>query len=804
MSAVASAVTGRSSWGVIGRNVPGPLKSRPELQGVVRSAIDGGLEYLLDPPPSNGLRSPFPCWAVVDETTCELNLDRLRDRRFASLRQLRVRLEMPKEDGTAWDALLDEADGVIRETLECAGKLHAIGVGLALLQPDNLLYQDDRTKGDIRVLLPDVGFVRVRTTLVPDWMRPDCEFARLWDESPEKMLTRSFVLAKYPEFADRVVGGLDRDRPVGLSFKGDVRTLARLIAWLLTGSVVTTIPDLSTSSSIVLPFSRAAVWSVLRDALEGRIDSPSKLEQAPVGSSVTSNGYIGYYGLWMPITVPSGSTVNKINYSNSAATKVPYTLYSTGGKLYKYTTVPKKLSQLNKVTFWYYAQNTIAVSNIGTTISSINSMAGGTQNSQYELYWDETAKYFVVSGQINATSHNMEPLAVPGYVTNANMAAGNLYGLFAWSQMLGGQFSINGTEFAKIGNLVTNPSTGINVVTQTQDLVYPSNYAAVGNLTCINDCPTSTTISASNTAATQPTPTYVTPYVNPGWTSVTAASLLTYPLDTASGNLLDPGSTTVFVLNTATTGMNANGIRSGRMVDAAGLAAINFAKCGSNISCPTSSYNQGDVDLAGGTYFVWETGVQPWNQTSYLMSQATTPVLEVFDAPLQVSFVVPTGAKYGSYQGATISLQYGGFGDLWGIPNKCIDVSTNAACNFAQAPLYQALNFRWTPDFSIPCTTTAGGACDGTAGLVTVATTQGTGASTVNAGTTYYAKALDKEVRLRNATLDPTNPCTAAGLTAPAVSTLSLATSFADPSTNVGAKPVVTAAPRVIHGVKQY
>ena len=524
------------------------------------------------------------------------------------------------------------------------------------------------------------------------------------------------------------------------------------------------------------------------------------IEYTPVGSSVTSNGYIGYYGLWMPITVPSGSTVNKINYSNSAATKVPYTLYSTGGKLYKYTTVPKKLSQLNKVTFWYYAQNTITVSNIPGTVNSIGSMVGGTQNSQYELYWDETAQYFVVSGKINATSHNMEPLAVPGFVTNANMVTGNNYGLFGWSQMLGGQFSINGTEFAKIGNLVTNPSTGINVVTQTQDLVYPSNFAAVGSLTCINDCPTSGQITTSNNAATAATPSYVTPYVNPGWTAVLAANLVTYPLNGATGNMQDPAPATTDVLNIATSGMNANGIRSGRLVDTAGLAAINVAKCGSTVSCPSSSYNQGDVDVAGGIYYVWETGVQPWNQTTYLMSQATTPVLEVFDAPLQVSFVVPTGAKYGSYQGATISLQYGGFGDLWGIPNKCIDVSTNAACNFAQVALYQALNFRWTPDFSIPCTTTAGGACDGTAGLVTVATTQGT----VATGTQYYAKALDKEVRLRNATLDAPNPCTTAGLSAPTVSTLSLASSFADPSINVGAKPVVTTAPRVIHGVKQY
>jgi hypothetical protein len=44
---------------------------------------------------------------------------------------------------------------------------------------------------------------------------------------------------------------------------------------------------------------------------------------------------------------------------------------------------------------------------------------------------------------------------------------------------------------------------------------------------------------------------------------------------------------------------------------------------------------------------------------------------------------VPSGAAYGSYAGTTLVLQYGGFGQLWGIPGSCIDPVTNATVSCA-------------------------------------------------------------------------------------------------------------------------
>lgn len=229
------------------------------------------------------------------------------------------------------------------------------------------------------------------------------------------------------------------------------------------------------------------------------------------------------------------------------------------------------------------------------------------------------------------------------------------------------------------------------------------------------------------------------------------------------------------------------------MVTAADATTIMSRK---NAACGNcDSFSQGDVDLLdeGSSYYVWETGGQPWNQLAILMDGAT-PV--AFDPPLQLSFVVPTGAKYGSYEGATISLQYGGFGDLWGIPNECVDITTNATCDFTPGTGTAQNNQRWTSLFSIPF--------DAATGHVTATIAQGS----VAQGTRYLVKPLDMEVRLANVTGNTPNPCTAASLSAPAINLAALpgASSFQDPQPLTGTKPTFATAPapQVIHGVKQY
>ncbi len=502
-----------------------------------------------------------------------------------------------------------------------------------------------------------------------------------------------------------------------------------------------------------------SVWRYgLYDAATGaQVTRQSGFPVEYTTGGVTYNGYIGYYGLWMQgVTVPSGATLNQVTYGNSGATKTPYTLLKTGGKLSKFTTVQKTLADLNKVTFWYFAQANIPAT--GTP-----AMTGG---SQYELYWDDAAQVFKVSGKQGA-SGNMEPYATPVAVANADMLTANPWGLQGWSQMMGGQFGIKGNDFANLTGV--SPST-ISVRAQMQDIVYPSQYAAIGNLTCINDCPTAALIATSNGGSGSA-------YANSGWNPVASNAFITYTLDGTAGNLVDPLSAPV--VSTATTGTNANGVRSGRLVTATDAAAIITAKNGFCNNCGT--FNQGDVDFlpVGSSYYVWETGANNWNQLSLLMN-GSTPV--TFDPPLPVNFVVPSGAKYGSYAGATIGLQYGGFGDLWGIPNECVDVTTNAACDFTPGTGTAQNNQRWTSKFSIPF--------DATTGVVTAA--QGS--------TQYLVKPMDKEIRLAKISCAGTGLSTA-GLTNTGLPT---AADFIDPTATVGAKPIVTDAPKVIHGVVQY
>ena len=126
-------------------------------------------------------------------------------------------------------------------------------------------------------------------------------------------------------------------------------------------------------------------------------------------------------------------------------------------------------------------------------------------------------------------------------------------------------------------------------------------------------------------------------------------------------------------------------------------------------------------------------------------------------------------------------LQYNGFGDLFGVPGKCVNPITNEAGDCATMT-----NARYVPEFAIPFSQTTG-----------VAT---------NGSTNYLVKWLDREIRFAKKTVAD---CTAAGLSLPSGVTLPTSAGLKDPSSSssdvyIGAKPTVTDAPRVIHGVVQY
>ncbi len=494
---------------------------------------------------------------------------------------------------------------------------------------------------------------------------------------------------------------------------------------------------------------------------------PLEYVDTSVTPNETYNGYIGYYGLYMPVTVASGATVNKISYDTNPPTKTPYTLLKTGGKLTKYSTIVKSLADLHKLPIWYYHYSATPVPVTG---GSITSMLASTY---YQIYWDNTLSRFYVMSQYNSISGNMEPLATPGYMSNADMVAADIYswGLSGWSQLLGGNFYIKGTDFALLDtNLSSTP-----VITQTQDVVYPQDFASInaaGGLQCIGDCPTAASIASST-------------MVSPGWGPFSTLVNYSYTLDPATGNLLDATSAPVVQTTTST-------VYSGRLVTATDMAAIQAAKTG---LCGTGcTYSQSDIDLlASPTYYQWQTSSDSWSQMAFLNDGTNTVI---FYPPLPVAFTVPNGSAYENLAGSTISLEYGEFGNLWGIPNKCVDASTNLDCVFddpATAGVNEAtVNQRWTPQFSIPFDTTTG--------VVTASVTQGT----TTAGTQFLVKALDKEIRLSQVNK---NLCLVLGLTEPVtIKRLATYSDWVDPIPNSGDKTVLdpVPAPRIIHGVKQY
>jgi len=83
-------------------------------------------------------------------------------------------------------------------------------------------------------------------------------------------------------------------------------------------------------------------------------------------------------------------------------------------------------------------------------------------------------------------------------------------------------------------------------------------------------------------------------------------------------------------------------------------------------------------------------GTQDYNRATFLMSGAT-PVS--FSSPLTAVFDVPSDAtKYGLYAGASMNLQFLGFGDLNGIPGRCVDPYTNQEASCSSST-------RWLPAF---------------------------------------------------------------------------------------------------------
>jgi len=157
-----------------------------------------------------------------------------------------------------------------------------------------------------------------------------------------------------------------------------------------------------------------------------------------------------------------------------------------------------------------------------------------------------------------------------------------------------------------------------------------------------------------------------------------------------------------------------NGIMTGRLFDTA-LASSN---------CP-NGMPAGTVCEPGNpqVYYQWQTGPNQWSQSLWLTKTADSSVV-AFDPPVNLAYVVPTGAAYGSWAGKTILLQFNCFGNLFGIPGYCVSPADNSPVDCS------ANNSRYVSMFSLP---------DGDATMTLPGSTP----------TPLIVKALDAELRLK-------------------------------------------------------
>jgi hypothetical protein len=503
-----------------------------------------------------------------------------------------------------------------------------------------------------------------------------------------------------------------------------------------------------------------SVWRYgLYDANNGeRVTRNSGFPIEYTASGTTYHGYMGYWGLWLPgdalSGIATGATVQKVEYGSGSATKTSYTLFKAGGKLTKYTKGAKTLDQIDQIRFNYWA----------SAASGPDGLADYTPGRSYEVYWDNTNARFVISGYQSCGNNGCNMVSISEVATaNSYWSTNYPYGLSGWSQALGGEVQIAAGGLANDGS----NASSVAVTYRTQDLVYPSQYSSIGNLYCISDCPTAANISSHIQNSSN------SPFGNTaGNYSATAAdSLVTYTLDANSGNLKD-GTSTAVTTSSSLSGSYQWGIRSGKLFPTSQASTVD-AQDGS----ADNSYRAYSVDALD-VYYVWETGPNAWNQFSAIKDGSNNFV--TFDPPLQLSFTAPNTAAFGAYAGRTVMLQYNGFGDLFGIPGKCVSTVTNetVSCNSSQA--------RYVPEFMIPFNQTTGKATSGS--------------------TEYLVKWLDREIRLAKKN---TAVCEAAGLSLPSGLSLPTSADLRDPSNAsssfyIGARPTVTSAPRVIHGEVKY
>ncbi len=480
------------------------------------------------------------------------------------------------------------------------------------------------------------------------------------------------------------------------------------------------------------------VWRYgLYDSNGARVERTSGFPIKYTNGGSTYHGWIGYWGLWFPddVTISDGDTVTKQTYSANGGSEDTYNVFISGGKLVKHTKKNLTLADVKNVPLDYNEWD-------------------GSNWTDYRSVWNGTS--FVKNASRSETTNWMyQDLSPTVDIDLTNVPYSNLN---FWSQSLGGRvevlldacnFNDNGTTQDWSDDSFSCTATDTtSVVSFVEDMVYPTD-TVPDTFACFVSCPDPANLDSTN-------PYFDSSNIENQAVSPFAASYYSYAYS-AGGMVLTYNGSSV-----ATTASNNNyewGINSGPIFSPTGT---NLAKLACDYdpstTCAWQAWNSLDE------YYTWETGPNDWNMFTALQDPADDSFL-TFQAPLSVKYV---HAAAGSYQGTSFFLEYNGFGDLWGLPGKCVDEDTGVATECGSGT-------RWVPELIIT---------DGSELLDLSDDT-----------TTYLVKALEKEQQMKSVNASNCSALSTSTYTLPDL------TDWVDP--NIGTEPTIDGAPAVIGGVLQ-
>jgi hypothetical protein len=473
-------------------------------------------------------------------------------------------------------------------------------------------------------------------------------------------------------------------------------------------------------------------------------------------------GYLGYYGFNLNLppkaTAPgNGDTVYKMTWDNNSQTTTPYTLYVRGGKLKKHTQSVLTLDDIKNIP-------------LEGGIPQPGNMT--PNNTMYRLTWNGSSLVIIAQAQQNQNGPpNWQDVQPPTVIDSSYPLPSTSLSLY--SQSLGGQVNIqlnNCQQVSQIpmmfqGVTCDTPAGDTTVVFYGETTVYPGDDTVPATLACFDNCPKAAS-SAGMDGTSPQSMTYPMSFGSSGTSSHA------YTFDSVNLMLKDGGNNVV--LNSTPAGQQW-GFNSGALFDPS-PANIALLACDWNPdqTCGWKAWSVLDE------FYTWETGPNSWNQ--FTAAKDANGFVK-FDAPWQVPFTYPDTSTNGvyptvtdaKYSGTKFYLQYSGFGDLQGVPGKCVnpDDPSTPVIDCSQG------GYIWVPEFTIPA-----------------------GSRVTVGAKDYLVKPLDEEQRM--ATADLTN-CTNA--TPPLVPTdmsgsyPSLATDWTNP--NLPAEPTIKVPPKVIGGVIQ-